>query len=127
MRRPGVDAWFSEPDEVGSVPSVFPSFLASSVAAHDTESEPHQCSEHRHHDGVQPERPREAPPEEVDGDILPILDDEDDERCAANDGCDPAETETAIARGHWAFQSHVSPRIRDHVPTKRRPITDIVS
>ena len=45
-----------------SVTAFLTSFLASSVATHHTKPEPHQCPKHRRHDGVQPQRPREAEP-----------------------------------------------------------------
>lgn len=79
-----------------SVPSIFTSFLASLVTTHHPNPQPPQCPEHRDEDGVQPERPGETELQEVEIDILPVLHDEDDRRCAADNGCDRAEAGFAI-------------------------------
>lgn len=44
-----------------SVPSVFTTLHAASVTTYHAHPEPDQCAEQRHDDGVEPQRPGEAP------------------------------------------------------------------
>src|SRR5436190_13869583 len=102
-----------------SVPSVFTSCLASSATTHHAESDPQQCPENSYQDGVQPERPREAPPQEVETDILSVLDDENDECAAADNGCDRAGADLAS----WSLLNHAIRPISSDPTDIRRYIT----
>ena len=63
-----------------SVPSVVAARLAAPMTTYDTQSEPHQRPEQCHHDAEQPQRPGEAPDQEVERDVLGVLDHEDEQQ-----------------------------------------------
>src|SRR5215207_3446452 len=53
---------------------------AATVPPHHAQAEPDKRANHRHGESKQPDRPGEAPEQEVDPDGLGVLDDDDDEQ-----------------------------------------------
>ncbi len=106
---------------VTSPPSVFAALFPASVATHDTKSEPHQGPEDCGDNGIEPQRPREVPDQEVKSDLLGVLDDEyekqsnSDERC----NCSTTESGAVLAAGTRIRVRHNDPLPHiDHL-TKR--------
>jgi hypothetical protein len=71
---------------------------SASVSAHDTKSKPHHGSDDGNDEGVDPQRPREVPDQEVESDPLRVLDDENDEQPDSDERCDGPATEPCPAR-----------------------------
>src|SRR5262252_9237296 len=59
-------------------PADFAAFLAAPVTPHHTPPEPNQCPKHCGHNGVDPQRPGEAPDQEPYLDMHPVLEGEGD-------------------------------------------------
>jgi hypothetical protein len=68
------------------------------VPAHDTKSQPHHGTDDGNDEGVDPQRPREVPDQEVESDSLGVLDDENGEQPDSNERCDRPATESSSAR-----------------------------
>jgi hypothetical protein len=86
---------------VAPIAAILATFLPAPVATHHAESEPHQRAEERHHDGVEPQRPREAQPQEVEPDVFGVLDDEDDQDADAGERRDRSAAQLAPAAPRW--------------------------
>src|SRR4029453_19585684 len=69
-----------EPSPRVSVPSVLAALLAALVTAHDTQPEPDQRPEDGGGQHQEPERPCEAPEQEVETDVLGVLEHEDEQQ-----------------------------------------------
>jgi hypothetical protein len=81
-----------------SSPTGLAALPSASVSAHDTKSKPHHGSDDCNDEGVDPQRPREVPDQEVESDPLRVLDDENDEQPDSDERCDRPATEPCPAR-----------------------------
>jgi hypothetical protein len=72
--------------------------FSASVPAHDTKPKPNHGSDDGNDEGVDPQRPREVPDQEVESDPLRVLDDENDEQPDSDERCDRPATESCSAR-----------------------------
>src|SRR5215213_3455648 len=68
------------------------------MASDHAEPDPQDRSEHRHREGEQPQRPCEAPQEELQRDVRGVLRHEDQKQAAADQRGDDAPAEPASAR-----------------------------
>ena len=68
-----------------SRPSVLAAPLSATMSANHTESNPHQRSNKRRDEGVEPKRPSKAPEKEVELDILSVLEHEDEQQTSSNE------------------------------------------
>jgi hypothetical protein len=73
------------------------------MATHHAQSDPDQCAERRRDEGVEPQRPREVPNQEVEADPLGVLDDEDEQQPTTGDGGDRSATHACPAPGTTAL------------------------
>jgi hypothetical protein len=67
------------------------------VSAHDTKSQPNHGTDCGNDKGVDPQRPREMPDQEVESDPLCVLDDENDEQPDSDERCDRPAAESCSA------------------------------
>ena len=71
---------------------------SASVSAHDTKSQPNHGTDDGNDKGVDPQRPREVPDQEVESDPFCVLDDENDEEPDSDEGCDRPTTQSGSPR-----------------------------
>src|SRR3954466_9714738 len=69
-----------------SVSAIVAARRAAPMTAQHAHPEPHQRSNRRDHEGEQPKRPREAPEQEVEPDILGVLDHEGEQEPDPGEG-----------------------------------------
>src|SRR3954454_11133815 len=73
------------------------------------EAHPHQRPEERRHDGVEPQRPREAEEEEVESNVVPVLDDEDEQHAEPRTRGDRTGAELSSSSNvlfRWSLLAH---------------------
>jgi hypothetical protein len=72
--------------------------LSASVSAHHTKPKPNYGSDDCNDEGIDPQRPRKMPDQEVESDPLRVLDDENDKQPDSDERCDRPATESGSAR-----------------------------
>src|SRR5450631_2813109 len=73
------------------------------MTTHHAQSDPDQCTERRGDEGVEPQRPREMPNQEVEADLLGVLNDEDEQQPTAGDGRDRSSAQPSSTPGTAAL------------------------
>src|SRR5215213_5612429 len=88
---------------------------ATTVATKHPQPDPHDGSEHRHDQREQPERHRDAPEQEVERDVVPVLHHEDEEQATAGERGDQAAAETgALGRPTGSARALGAGYLLDH-------------
>src|SRR5262245_17397920 len=78
-----------------SGPSVVAARLPTAMTANHPEPNPHHCSDKRRDERVEPKRPRKAPEEEVEPDILRVLEHEDEQESRSDERGDSYSAQSA--------------------------------
>src|SRR4029453_2589551 len=89
----------AHPTSEVSAPPVLAALLAASVTSHDPHPEPDQRPQERGGQREQPERPREAPEQEIEPDALGVLEHEDEQQARPGqrgDGASPESTSLGL-------------------------------